>query len=148
MGLLLGGVSLLQTLAPLVRLRRLGASVRRGDLMARLEVVEVNLANGHTMLARVHAGDPHERGPRDVGLREQLSFQGVTDALHHIASAMLNTLDHAKLERATVEFGLDLAVKAGKLTGLLVEGNSTATLKVTLEWARTSTLPVSTESRG
>jgi hypothetical protein len=33
-----------------------------------------------------------------------------------------------------VELGLELAVKSGRLTGLLVEGAGSGSLKVTLEW--------------
>ena len=36
--------------------------------------------------------------------------------------------------RASVEFGVEVAVDAGKLTALLVNGNTTGSLKVTLEW--------------
>jgi hypothetical protein len=110
-----------------------------------VEVVEVVLPAGQTMLARVHANDPVDIGPRDVGLLEQLSFSGVTDTLQQIGGAVLSALEHVKPGRASVEFGLDLAVTSGKLTGLLVEGEATATLKVTLEWQRTSLSAVSTQ---
>jgi hypothetical protein len=110
-----------------------------------VEVVEVVLPGGQTMLARVHAADPGAGGPRDVGLREQLLFSGVTDTLQQIGGSVVRALEHVKPERASVEFGLDLAVKAGKLTGLLVEGDATATLKVILEWERTGPTPVATQ---
>jgi Trypsin-co-occurring domain 1 len=106
--------------------------------MDAIEVVEVTLSGGQTMLARVHNTDPVATGPRDVGLREQLSFAGVTDTLRQIGGAVVDAIGQVRPERASVEFGLDLAVKSGKLTGLLVEGDATATLKVTLEWQRTT----------
>jgi hypothetical protein len=37
--------------------------------------------------------------------------------------------------RATVEFGMDLSVGAGGLTGLLAKASGSATLTVTLEWS-------------
>jgi hypothetical protein len=105
--------------------------------MDAVEVVEVTLPDGQMMLARVHA-DPAATGPRDVGLREQLSFAGVTETLRQVGGAVVEAIGKVRPERASVEFGLDLAVKSGKLTGLLVEGDATATLKVTLEWQRTT----------
>jgi hypothetical protein len=101
--------------------------------MNEVEVVEVALPNGQTMLARVHAVDGR---PRDIGLGEQLSLTEVTQTLHGVGAAVLDTLDHLQPGQASVEFGLDLAVRSGRLTGLLVEGGATATLRVTLQWTR------------
>lgn len=39
-----------------------------------------------------------------------------------------------KPTEATVEFGLSLTAKSGKLTGLVVEGDAAASLKVTMVW--------------
>jgi hypothetical protein len=36
---------------------------------------------------------------------------------------------------ASVEFGIDVTVEAGALTGMLAKGSGTATLKVTLNWS-------------
>jgi hypothetical protein len=104
--------------------------------MSEVEVVEVALPEGQVMLARVHAVDGIDTGPRDVGLRKQFSLEGVTQTLHAVGAAVLGALDHVGPERASVEFGIDLAIKSGNLTGLLVEGDATATLRVTLEWTR------------
>jgi hypothetical protein len=107
-----------------------------------VELVEVVLPDGQTMLARVHAADPVGSGPRDIGLSEALSFEGVSDTLEQIGRAVVGALVNVKPERARVEFGLELAVKSGRLTGLLVEGNANASLKVTLEWQASSPAPV------
>jgi hypothetical protein len=114
--------------------------------MDRLELVEVTFPGGQTMLARVHAADPVDAGPRDVGLREQLSFSGVTDTLREIGGAVVEALEQVRPERASVEFGLDLAVKSGKLSGLLVEGDATAALRVTLEWEQAQPSPATADS--
>jgi hypothetical protein len=111
-------------------------------LINRVDVVEVTLPSGQTMLARVHTTDPVDAGPSDIGLAEQLSFAGVTETLQQIGSAVVSALVQVRPERASVEFGLDLAVKSGKLTGLLVDGTANATLKVTLDWQRTAATPV------
>jgi hypothetical protein len=69
-----------------------------------------------------------------AGLEDAISFEGVRNTISAIASSLTGALEDAKPDEATVEFGLELAVKSGKLTGLLVEGSGTTSLKVTLVW--------------
>jgi hypothetical protein len=104
--------------------------------MSQVEVVEVLLPSGQVMLARVQAVDGTAGGPQDVSLRDQLSLEGVAETLQMVGTSVLGALERVRPERASVEFGLDLALKSGRLTGLLVEGDATATLRVALEWAR------------
>jgi hypothetical protein len=95
----------------------------------RREIVPVQLANGVTM--RVEA--TLLGGEEDVAFNI-LSFQEVSDAIESIASTFTTTLEKVKPKKASVEFGLEVAVESGKLTTLLVKGASTANLKITLEW--------------
>jgi len=73
-------------------------------------------------------------GPQPVGLDEVLSFDGVRDTIKAVCGQLAEAWGHVKPAEATVEFGLSLAAKQGKLTGLLVEGSGEASLKVTLTW--------------
>lgn len=45
-------------------------------------------------------------------------------------------MEKAAPAKTTVELGIELAVKNGELTGLLVNGQASTSLKVTLEWTR------------
>jgi Trypsin-co-occurring domain 1 len=73
-------------------------------------------------------------GPQTVGLNDVLSFEGVRETVTAIGKELSKAWDTVKPAEATVELGLKLAVKSGKLTGLLVEGGGEASLKVTLTW--------------
>jgi hypothetical protein len=73
-------------------------------------------------------------GPRTVGVADALSFDGVRDTVEAIASQLAQVWDRVKPCEASVEFGLSLTAKAGKLTGLLVDADGSASLKVTLMW--------------
>ena len=73
-------------------------------------------------------------GPQTVGLDEVLSFDGVRQVVTAICKDLAKAWDAVKPAEATVEFGLNLTAKSGKLTGLLVEGGGEASLKVTLTW--------------
>jgi hypothetical protein len=73
-------------------------------------------------------------GPQPVGLDRMLSFDGVRDTVEAIAGELAQVWDRVQPAEASVEFGLSLTAKAGKLTGLLVDGDGSASLKVTLTW--------------
>lgn len=73
-------------------------------------------------------------GVGTVGLNDVMSFDGVADTVKAVARSLSSAWSSVKPDEATVEFGLKLTGKTGKLTGLLVEGGGEATLKVTLTW--------------
>ncbi|AJF69217.1 CU044_2847 family protein [Streptomyces vietnamensis] len=71
------------------------------------------------------------------GLGDRLpDLSGVTDALSSFAGRIGDALHRAAADRATVEFGCQLGLDAGKLTALVVQGSANASLRVTLEWVR------------
>jgi len=76
------------------------------------------------------SGDREE----DVGARDLLSFDGVEQSITAISERVIAALTHVRPDRASVEFGIDVTVESGALTGLLAKGAGTATLKVTLSW--------------
>jgi Trypsin-co-occurring domain 1 len=69
-----------------------------------------------------------------------LSFDGVRDTIEGIAADLAKSWEKAKPSEASVEFGLKLTAKSGKLTGLIVEGGGEANLRVTLTWRRSDKL--------
>ena len=75
-----------------------------------------------------------EEGAGTVGLDDRFSFDGVRDTIEAIAGQMAGVWQRVKPSEASVEFGLKVTGKSGKLTGLLVEGGGEASLKVTLTW--------------
>ena len=75
-------------------------------------------------------------GEQDVNAGQLLDFQGVTDAIEALTGAIATTINKVKPDKATVELGLDVAVKSGKLTALLVEGTGKGNIKITLQWGQ------------
>jgi hypothetical protein len=73
-------------------------------------------------------------GPQTVGLNEALSLDGVRDTVQAIASTLGQVWKEVRPNEATVEFGLSLTAKSGKLTGILVDGEGQASLTITLVW--------------
>lgn len=76
-----------------------------------------------------------------VGTEEDVAidirpFQEVTDAIEAITSAMVQTLEKVRPDKASVEFGIEIGVQSGKLTTLIVQGSSKGNMKITLEWTK------------
>jgi hypothetical protein len=43
-------------------------------------------------------------------------------------------LQKVKPKKATVKFGMEMAIEAGQLTAVIVKGSGKANLEITLEW--------------
>jgi len=73
-------------------------------------------------------------GPAAIRSDGALSFDGVRETVEGIAIELSRAWEKVRPSEASVEFALKLTAKAGKLTGLLVEGGGEASLTVTLAW--------------
>ncbi|WP_225804443.1 CU044_2847 family protein [Streptomyces sp. NK15101] len=81
--------------------------------------------------------DPEGPDPGLEGLGGRLpDLSGVTEALSAFAGRIGESLHQAAPDRATVEFGCQLGLDAGRLTALVVQGGANASLRVTLEWTK------------
>jgi hypothetical protein len=77
-------------------------------------------------------------GPAAIRGDGIFSFDGVRSTVEAIATELAQVWDKVKPSEATVEFGLNLTAKSGKLTGLVVEGGGEASLKITLTWTHSA----------
>jgi hypothetical protein len=96
----------------------------------RTEIIKAELDNGTI----VHIQATALGGEEEVAFTLPL-FKEVTNAIEGIAVAVTNSLQKVKPQKASVEFGLEVALEAGQLTALLVKGSGTSNLKITLEWS-------------
>jgi hypothetical protein len=93
------------------------------------EVVAVE-SGGTLFYVEVEGGG----GVAPAGLPQIPSFDDVSKTVKAIAQSLAAAWDAVRPDEASVEFGLKVTGKSGKLTGLLVEGGGEASLKVTLTW--------------
>lgn len=98
-------------------------------MSTRTEIIKAQLANG----ASIHIEATSLGGEEDVAFIHP-SFKEVTDAIEGITESVIATMQKVKPKKATVEFGLEVALEAGQLTALLVKGTGSSSLKITLEW--------------
>ncbi|MEV6303087.1 CU044_2847 family protein [Actinoplanes sp. NPDC051861] len=98
----------------------------------------MQLPDGTEIWARVN----RDRGPSDVGFRD---VGGAGDAvvarlddLQHTIRAVGATVHSAlagmRPDGVSVEFGIELAIKSGKVISVLTEAAAKASLRVTLTW--------------
>jgi hypothetical protein len=93
-------------------------------------IVKVDMGDGRVVAVEAQNLSPDQ----PVGIRDVLSFDGVTESIEAVAARVTTALDKVRPDRAAVEFGVDVGVETGGLTGLIAKGTGSATLKVTLEW--------------
>lgn len=96
---------------------------------SRTEAIPVQLANGTIVKVEVARTGGEER----VAFKVR-SFQEVTNAIEGIVDAVAGTLQRVRPSKATVKFGLEVAVESGSLTVLIVKGSSKANLEISMEW--------------
>ena len=94
----------------------------------RTNKIPVQLPNGAKVLIEVA-----QVGPQEVAF-DVKPFTQVTEALEGIVEALARPLQKARPDKASVKFGLELAVEAGQLTAAIVQSSGKANLEITLEW--------------
>ena len=99
---------------------------------SKTKTIQAKLENGATISIQIGSS----RGEEDVAFTLH-SFKDVTDTVEGIAESLMISLKKVKPQQASVEFGLEVGVESGHLTALLVQGTSTAHLKITLQWGET-----------
>src|SRR5260370_23686197 len=110
-------------------------------------VVEVVLPNGRVALVQAADLDEDGHGAAKVGRKGIFASEDVSETLEGIARVVRSGLEKVKPSKTTVELGIQLAVKNGKLTGLIVEGKAEASLKVTFEWDTEPSAPADDQAR-
>jgi hypothetical protein len=93
--------------------------------------VELTLEDGRSITVRALDVEPTDIAFGDLTAK----FSDFADTVRDIAKITADALSTVKPSEATLEFGLDIGVKAGAVTALFASGEAKATLKVTLKWA-------------
>ncbi|MFE7777819.1 CU044_2847 family protein [Streptomyces sp. NPDC057445] len=114
-----------------------------GDSEAR--ITRIVLPDGTPVWARISGAEALERplpsgsgglSYSDTGFAEQVqarveSLQGIVTG---VARSLAEPLRSVRPDEVSVEFGIELTAKAGKVVGLLADGEAKGAIKVTLTW--------------
>ena len=97
----------------------------------RTKPVKVTLDNGTAIYVQAQV----VKGEEDI-VSLSASFEKVTQAIEGIAQSLTTAWEKAKPSRASVEFGIEFAYEAGQVLAMFVDGSTTASMKITLEWGK------------
>ncbi|MDB5069798.1 MAG: hypothetical protein JWM87_909 [Candidatus Eremiobacteraeota bacterium] len=99
--------------------------------MEETSIVPVALADGKIINIEVR----DLGGSQKVGAFDNAAFSSLTDSIEAIAVTFRDSLAKIRPRKATVEFGIEVAVEAGQLTALICKGSGKANVKISLEWS-------------
>jgi hypothetical protein len=95
---------------------------------SRSNTVPVQLPNGAIVKVEVAS-----TGREDVGF-DVKQFQPVADAIEGVVQMIAAPIQKVKPKKASVKFGMELAIESGQLTAIIVNGSGKGNLEITLEW--------------
>ncbi|MFD4031846.1 CU044_2847 family protein [Streptomyces sp. NPDC058637] len=114
-----------------------------GDSAARITRIE--MPDGTPVWARISgaeelgepAGGPTytDIGYEDLTERIQARVESLTGVVTSVARSLAEPLRAVRPDEVSVEFGIELTAKAGKVVGLLADGEAKGAIKVTLTWS-------------
>jgi len=93
--------------------------------------IQVQLPTGEVIWAKVTVD-----GPQNVasGGLQRLDVEELGRTVRGLSASLYQAVDSLVPDEVGVEFGLELALKSGKVISMLAEGGATASVKVTLGW--------------
>lgn len=97
--------------------------------------IPIMLGNGAVVYVPATPGEDME-GLADMTGVNIPSIDEIKDVIEGTARSILEVIEKVAPQKATVEFGLKITGKPGKLTALLVDGAGEGTLNITLEWGK------------
>lgn len=97
------------------------------------QIVRAKFADGTTFYVQARTLG----GETDVGIKFA-SFEKVAKGIERFAETLADAWKKAAPSKASVEFDVEFALESGELTALFVNGTTTASMKITLEWDKPS----------
>jgi NTP-dependent ternary system trypsin peptidase co-occuring protein len=91
--------------------------------------VKVSLPDGS--IFQVQVRDAGGKAQVGIGI---LAFSDLTKSIEGISASLMDTVKKVGPSKVAIEFGIEASIEAGKLVALLCNGETTANLKITLEW--------------
>lgn len=103
-------------------------------------VARIALPDGTPVWARISGSAelsaPGELSYSDTGFAERVeaSVESLNSLVTGVARSLAEPLRAVRPDEVSVQFGIELTAKAGKVVGLLADGEAKAGLTVTLTW--------------
>ena len=92
------------------------------------------LSDGSEALVQVNSNDTKERQVSRTD--EKFDIKDLQTSIKSLINDIIEPFSEIKLDKVTLEMGLNIGVKSGKITSLLINGNLNAAIKVIVEWKK------------
>ncbi|MFG2451285.1 CU044_2847 family protein [Streptomyces sp. M41(2017)] len=110
-----------------------------GDAVTRIARIE--MPDGTPVWARISGADELEEQSGELSLsdvafgdRVEAQVESLQSVITSVARSLAAPLRAVRPDEVSVEFGIELTAKAGKVVGLLADGEAKAGITVTLTW--------------
>ncbi|MFJ4002930.1 CU044_2847 family protein [Streptomyces sp. NPDC090023] len=105
-----------------------------GESRESTRVARIELPDGTPVWARISGAE--ELSYTDTGFHDRVeaSVESLHSLITGVARSLSGPLSAVRPDEVSVEFGIELTAKAGKVVGLLADGEAKAALTVTLTW--------------
>ncbi|MEW2485261.1 CU044_2847 family protein [Streptomyces sp. NPDC048411] len=110
-------------------------------------IARIEMPDGTPVWARISGAEELERQPAGNGLsytdtgfsdfadQVQARVESLQGVVTSVARSLAEPLRAVRPDEVSVEFGIELTAKAGKVVGLLADGEAKGAIKVTLTWS-------------
>ncbi|WP_442819677.1 CU044_2847 family protein [Streptomyces sp. NBC_00841] len=110
-------------------------------------ITRIEMPDGTPVWARISGAEELERRPAGNGLsytdtgfsdfadQVQARVESLQGVVTSVARSLAEPLRAVRPDEVSVEFGIELTAKAGKVVGLLADGEAKGAIKVTLTWS-------------
>ncbi len=91
---------------------------------------------GEEFLIEVSVIEDGQSNKRDKVADFETTYENLAGSIRSVSALLVDTLKEISPDKCSVEFGLEMSLRAGKLLALLCSGEGKANLKITLEWEK------------
>lgn len=96
-------------------------------------ITQIRLPDGQVIWARIEG----EAGPHDIGFGQRakvFAVEGFSQLAGAVIGNVRDALSRYEADEVTVDFGIELAGRSGKVIGVLAELEATSSIVVHLTW--------------
>lgn len=94
--------------------------------------IQINLEQGLNIFIEPNNLNPTEHFISDEEI--EIPQKQIENVIKSTASFIANSINQFDASSLKLEFGIDFILKTGKITSLIVSGETKAALKITVEW--------------
>ena len=98
-------------------------------------ITTIKLSDGSEALVQIYNNESREQ--QVAFFEKKFDIKDLQSSIKSLTKDIIQPFSDIKVDKIKVEMGLNIGIKSGKITSLLVNGNLDTAMKVTVEWINT-----------